>query len=44
MKLFPPSLRELFELSVYPIVTTIHLQYQTARRKAITSKEGPEPG
>jgi hypothetical protein len=24
-----------------PIVTTVHLQYQTAGRRAITTKEGP---
>jgi hypothetical protein len=41
---FPPSLRELLEVSAHPIVSTIHLQYQTAGRRAITSKEGPEPG
>jgi hypothetical protein len=43
MRLFPPSPHELLELSAHPIVTSIHLQYQTARRSAITSKEGPEP-
>jgi hypothetical protein len=41
---FPPSPRELLELSTHPIVTSIHHQYQTAGRRAITSKEGPEPG
>jgi hypothetical protein len=43
MRSFPPSLRELLELSAHPIVTTIHIQYQTAGRSVITSKEGPEP-
>jgi hypothetical protein len=41
---FPPSPRELLELSAHPIVTSIHLQYQTTEHRAITSKEGPEPG
>jgi hypothetical protein len=41
---FHPSLHELLELSAHPIVTTVHLQYQNAGRRAITSKEGPEPG
>jgi hypothetical protein len=39
---FPPSLRELLELSTHPIVTTVHLQYQTTARRDITSKEGSE--
>jgi hypothetical protein len=43
-KLFSPSPRELLELSAHPIVTSIHLQYQSAERRAITSKEGSEPG
>jgi hypothetical protein len=41
---FPSSQRELLELSVHPIVTSIHLQYQTAGCRAITSEERPEPG
>jgi hypothetical protein len=41
---FPPSPRELLELSAYPIVTSVHLQYQTDGRRAITSEEGPKPG
>ncbi len=41
---FPPSPHELLELSAHPFVTPVHLQYQTAGRRAITSKEGPEPG
>jgi hypothetical protein len=43
-ELFSPSPREFLELSVQPIVTSIHLQYQSAGRRAITSKEGSEPG
>jgi hypothetical protein len=41
---FPPLPRELLELSGHPFVTPIHLQYLTARRSAITSKEEPKPG
>jgi hypothetical protein len=41
---FPPSHSELLELSAHPIVTNVHIQYQTAGRRAITSEEGPEPG
>jgi hypothetical protein len=41
---FPLSPRELLELPAHTIVTTVHLQYQTAGRRAITSKEGPELG
>jgi hypothetical protein len=41
---FPPSPRELLELSAHPIVTFVHLQYQTARRRAFTYEEGPKPG
>jgi hypothetical protein len=44
MKSLPPSLRELLELSVHPIVTIVHLQYQTTGCMTITSKEGPELG
>jgi hypothetical protein len=44
MRLFPPSLYELLKLSAHPIVTTIHVQYQTAGCRAITSKEGHEQG
>jgi hypothetical protein len=40
---FAPSPRELLELSAHPIVTSIHLQYQTDGHRAISSKEGPEP-
>jgi hypothetical protein len=43
-KSFPPSPRELLKLSSHPIVTSVHLQYQTTRRRAITSEEGLEPG
>jgi hypothetical protein len=43
MRSFPPSPKELLELSTHPIVTSVRLQYQTARRRAITSEEGPEP-
>jgi hypothetical protein len=43
MRSFPPSPRELFELSTHPIVNFVHLQYQTAGCRAITSKEGLEP-
>jgi hypothetical protein len=39
-----PSPCELLELSAHPIVTSVHLQYQTTECRAITSKEGPEPG
>jgi hypothetical protein len=41
---FPPSPRELLELSTEPIVTPVHLQYQATGHRAITSKEGPELG
>jgi hypothetical protein len=41
--LFPPSPRELLELPVHPFVRHVHLQYQAAGRRAITSKEVPEP-
>jgi hypothetical protein len=34
----------LLELYAHPNVTIVHLQYQTARHRAITSKEGLEPG
>jgi hypothetical protein len=44
MRSFPPSLRELLKLFAHSIVTTVHLQYQTAGRRAITSKEAPEQG
>jgi hypothetical protein len=44
MRSFPPSPRELLELSTHPIITFVHLQYQTAGRRTITSEEGPEPG
>jgi hypothetical protein len=40
MRLFLPSLRELLELFARCIVTTVHLQYQAARRMTITSKRG----
>jgi hypothetical protein len=41
---FPPSPHELLELFTQPIINSVHLQYQTARHRTITSKEGPEPG
>jgi hypothetical protein len=41
---FLPSPHELIELSSHPIVTYVHLQYQTAGRRAITSEEEPELG
>jgi hypothetical protein len=44
MRSFLPSPRELLELSAHRIVTSIHLQYQTTGRKAITSKDRLEPG
>jgi hypothetical protein len=37
---FPPSPREILELSAQPNVTSVHLQYQTAGHRAITSTEG----
>jgi hypothetical protein len=40
MRSFPPSPLELLDLSTHPIVTSIHLQYQTTVHRAITSKEG----
>jgi hypothetical protein len=43
-RLSPPSPRELLELSAHPIVTSVHFQYQTAGRRAITSEEWPELG
>jgi hypothetical protein len=39
---FPLSPRELLELSAHLFVTPVHLQYEAAEYKAITSKEGPE--
>jgi hypothetical protein len=44
MRSFSPAPRELLELSAHPIVTFVHLQYQTTRYRAITFREGPEPG
>jgi hypothetical protein len=41
---FLPSPHELLELSAHPIVISVHVQYQTAERRAITSEDGPEPG
>jgi hypothetical protein len=41
---FPLSPRELLEYFAHPIVTYVHLQYQTTGRRAITSEEGHEPG
>jgi hypothetical protein len=41
---FLPSPRELLEFSAHPFVTFVHLQYQAAGHRAITSKEGPELG
>jgi hypothetical protein len=40
---FPPSPHELLEFSAHPIIIFVHLQYQTAGRRAITSDEGSEP-
>jgi hypothetical protein len=40
---FPPSPRELLKLSAHPILTFVHIQYQTSGCRAITSEEGPEP-
>jgi hypothetical protein len=40
---FPPP-HELLDLSANPFVTPVHLQYQTAGHRAITSKEGLELG
>jgi hypothetical protein len=40
---FLPSPCELLELSTHPIVTYVHLQYQTVGRRTISSKEGFEP-
>jgi hypothetical protein len=44
MRSFPPSLHELLKLSAHPMITYVHLQYQTTRRSAITSEERPELG
>jgi hypothetical protein len=41
---FPPSPYELLKLSAHPIITFVHLQYQTTADRATTFKEGPEPG
>jgi hypothetical protein len=41
---FSLSPRELLELSAYPFITPVHLQYQITGRSAITSDVGPEPG
>jgi hypothetical protein len=40
---FSLSPHEFFELSTHPIITTVHLEYQTTERRAINSKEGFEP-
>jgi hypothetical protein len=40
---FPLSPHEFFELSTHPIITTVHLEYQTTECRAITSKEDLEP-
>jgi hypothetical protein len=34
----------LLELFAHPIVTIVHFQYQATSRRAITFKEGSEPG
>jgi hypothetical protein len=36
----PLSPREFLELFAHPFVTFVHIQYQTARHRAITSREG----
>jgi hypothetical protein len=41
---FPLSPCELLEFSSHPIVTTVHLQYQTVGCRPITSMEGPQSG
>jgi hypothetical protein len=43
-RLFPASPHELLELSPHRTVTSVHLQYQTAGRMAITSEEGSKLG
>jgi hypothetical protein len=43
MRSFLPSPRKLLMLSTHPIVIFVHLQYQTAGRRTITSKQGPRP-
>jgi hypothetical protein len=40
---FPPSPHEVLKLSAHPFVTPVHLQYQAAGHRAITSKERLEP-
>jgi hypothetical protein len=40
----PFHLVNILSALLTPIVTTVHLKYQTTGRRAITSKEGPEPG
>jgi hypothetical protein len=44
MRSFSPSPCELLELSARPIVNSVHLQYQTAGPRALTSKEELESG
>jgi hypothetical protein len=39
-----PSSRELVKYSAHPIVILVLLQYDLDGCRAITSKEGPEPG
>jgi hypothetical protein len=40
---FPPFTMRTSRALYSPLVTSVHLQYQTTRRRAITSKEGLEP-
>jgi hypothetical protein len=40
----PPSTHELLVHFAHPIVTLILYQYHSAEHRAITSKEGHEPG
>jgi hypothetical protein len=44
MRYIPPSSHEPLEHSAHPIVTLVLHQYYSAGHRAITSKEGPEPG
>jgi hypothetical protein len=41
---FPLSLSKLLEHFAHPIVTIVHLQYQTTGHRVVTSEEGPELG
>jgi hypothetical protein len=43
MNISPFHIANLSSALLIPIATTVHLKYQSASRRVITSKEGPEP-